>query len=140
MALAVVPNLAGVRYWSDRVNSQVLHLPVLPQRGILPRNAARVGLCTLVVEGNPMSVPSYMREPRFVATLGALSMEPLVDVPSHTEGADQTWHDAGAIPLVGPEPAYLELVRDGVDGVVVRGPEDVLDVIRRLTSPDTNQR
>lgn len=39
---------------------------------------------------------------------------------------------AGAIPLVGPEPAYLELVTDGVDGFVVTSPEDILQVLGRL--------
>jgi hypothetical protein len=39
---------------------------------------------------------------------------------------------AGVIPLVSPEPAYLELLNDGVDGLVVRSADDVLAVLDRL--------
>lgn len=41
---------------------------------------------------------------------------------------------AGSIPLVGPEPAYLELVRDGVDGFVVRDAREVSAAIARLAA------
>lgn len=43
---------------------------------------------------------------------------------------------AGTIPLVGPEPAYLELVRDGVDGFVVSGSQDILRVMDRLAADE----
>jgi hypothetical protein len=41
---------------------------------------------------------------------------------------------AGCIPLVGPEPGYLELIRDGVDGVVVHSVDECLEVLQRLRS------
>lgn len=44
---------------------------------------------------------------------------------------------AGAIPVVGPEPAYLELVHDWVDGVVVHGERDLLGAVCRLAQDRT---
>ena len=162
--LIVAPNVAGVRIWSERSTSRVVHIPALPQRGMRPRDTSRTGVRALAFKGNPVSVPGFVGDPDFIGALDALSVDLIVDAPAHTDGPDQTWHDfttadavlctrdaapgdsllnkpatrlinawrAGAIPLVGPEPAYLELVTDGVDGFVVTGPEDILQVLRRL--------
>jgi hypothetical protein len=39
---------------------------------------------------------------------------------------------AGCVPLVAAEPAYLELVDDGRDALVVFGPESILEAVDRL--------
>ena len=39
---------------------------------------------------------------------------------------------ASAIPFVAPEPAYLELYQEGVDGFLVNGPADILAALDRL--------
>ncbi|MGW9631484.1 glycosyltransferase [Agromyces sp. NPDC055520] len=162
--LVVVPNQAGIRIWSERTSSQVIHLPALPQRGIVVRDPQRVGIRTVEFKGNPVSVPETLRDPRLRDALAGLGAELIVDVPGKTDGSDQRWHDfsaadvvlclrdaapgdsllnkpatrlinawrAGAIPLVGAEPAYLELVRDGIDGFVVRDSANIIRVIERL--------
>lgn len=164
--LVVAPNIVGVRIWSERLTSRVVHIPALPQRGMRPRDASRTGTHALAFKGNPVSVPSFLGKPDFVDALGRLSVDLIIDAPTHTDGPDQTWHDfttadavlctrdaapgdsllnkpatrlinawrAGAIPLVGTEPAYLELVTDGVDGFVVTGPTDIVQVLRRLVA------
>jgi hypothetical protein len=164
--LAVVPNEAPV--WRDRLGGLALHLPALPQRGMLARAPSRVGVQTLAFKGNPESVPGYVREPDFLAALQERGITLLLDTPVRTDGDDQNWHDfhqvdavlclrgaaaddpltnkpatrlvnawcAGAVPLVGPEPAYLELIHDGVDGFVVEGPQDILRTLDLLSSDD----
>lgn len=162
--LVIVPNNAPV--WRDRVGQAAVHLPALPQRGMIGRDPSRVGVGTLAVKGNPESVPCFVREPGFLAALEERGIELLLDTPQRTDGGDQRWHDfrdvdavlclrgaaaddpltnkpatrlvnawcAGAIPLVAPEPAYLELVRDGEDGFVVERAPDILRVLDRLAA------
>lgn len=162
--LVVVPNEAPV--WRDRLGSSALHLPALPQRGMLARDPSRVGVEALAFKGNPESVPAYVREEDFLTALEQRGITLLLDTPVRTDGGDQSWHDfqridavlclrgaaaddpltnkpatrlvnawcAGAIPLVGRDPAYLELVADRVDGFVVDGPEDILRTLDLLGS------
>lgn len=164
--LLVVPNEAPV--WRERIGAVALHLPALPQRGMLARDLSRVGVQTLAFKGNPESVPGYLREGGFLAALRERGITLLLDTPVRTDGGDQHWHDfrqvdavlclrgaaaddpltnkpatrlvnawcAGAIPLVGPEPAYVELVHDGLDGFVVEGPGDILRTLDLLSSDD----
>jgi hypothetical protein len=40
---------------------------------------------------------------------------------------------AGSIPIVDPEPAYLELVRNDVDGFVAQSPDEIIAAVDRLT-------
>lgn len=164
--LVVVPNNAPV--WRERHGPVAVHLPALPQRGMVQRDPARRGRTTLAFKGNPESVPGYVHDPDFSAALQRRGIELVLDTPVSTDGGDQRWHDfadvdvvlctrgaapddpltnkpatrlinawcAGTIPLVGPEPAYLELVREGEDGFVVDGPEDILRTLDLLSRDD----
>ena len=47
---------------------------------------------------------------------------------------------AGVIPLVAPEAAYLDLIADGHDALVVNGPEDILSALGRLKNDPAQAR
>lgn len=44
---------------------------------------------------------------------------------------------AGTIPFVDPLPAYLELIRDGIDGFIIYEPEDVASLVKTLIDDPT---
>ncbi len=44
---------------------------------------------------------------------------------------------AGTIPFVDPLPAYLELIRDGIDGFIIYEPEDVASFVKTLIDDPT---
>jgi hypothetical protein len=138
-------------------------LPLLPQRGVVPRDPDRAGsIGTLAYKGYGFNVPSELRERSFLEALAecgvrvALDTEPsrwpdfrTADVALCLRRFNDRWDDsrhlrkpatklvnawvAGAIPLVAPQAAYLELVRPGDDALVVESPDEVVDAVRRLT-------
>jgi hypothetical protein len=162
--LVIVPN--GNPVWSERYGARGVHLPALPQRGLLPRTPGRQGIRTVAFKGNPGSVPAYLRDPNFLAELHARGITLMLDVPNETDGSDQRWHDfsdvdvvlclrgaapddsllnkpatrlinawsAGVIPLVSSEPAYLELITHGLDGLVIEGPVGILEALDQLAA------
>lgn len=161
--VTVVPNGTGDRRPQGR--GTVRFIPLLPQRGLIPRDADRRGsLSTVAFKGNPENVPDYLRDGAFVRTLEDLGFTLRLDVPTDTDGRGNRWHDfaevdvslcvraaspsddlrrkpatrlinswlAGAVPLVAPEPAYLELCRDGDDAFIVDGPDAIVTLLGRL--------
>jgi hypothetical protein len=164
--LVAVPNSAPV--WHEQLGSRAVHLPALPQRGLIARGTGREGVRKVVFKGYGNNVPGYLLEPAFREELDGRRVSLILDTPERADGADQRWHDfgevdamlcvrgaaaddsllnkpptrlinawcAGVIPLVEPEPAYLELVRDGVDGFVVAGPGDILSTLDHLSVDD----
>jgi hypothetical protein len=117
-------------------------------------------------KGNPENVPPELKRPEWASALAGRGISCWLDVPRHTDGQDQSWHDfsgvdavlcvrnprkrrdlerkpgtrlfnawsAGCIPLVEPEPGYLEAVRDGEDAFVVDGVDACLDVLDALVA------
>jgi hypothetical protein len=76
-------------------------LPPLPQRGLLPRGAARRGrIRSVAFKGNPTNVPPVLRSPQWAEELGARGLEWFLDVPSRTDGPDQRWHDFASVDAV----------------------------------------
>lgn len=137
-------------------------LPLLPRRGLVRRAPSRRGRVeSLVLKAYPSNVPEYVSDPGFRQQLDDLGVELRVDVhpaawPDFRD-ADVTLCDrrlhcaidgdhvarkpptklinawsAGSIPLVFPEAAYLALVRDGSDALIVDSPEAVVDALQRL--------
>ncbi len=141
-------------------------VPLLPQRGMVARDPERGGsIGTLAYKGYGFNVPAELRDRSFLEALAAcgvrlaLDTEPptwpdfrTADVALCLRRINDAWDDprhlrkpatklvnawvAGAIPLVAPQAAYLELVRPGDDALVVAGPVDVVDAVRRLTRDD----
>ena len=142
-------------------------LPLLPQRGLKPRSPDRFGhVATIGFQGDPRQAPAFWSDRAFERTLRSLR----VDVVRSSD-ARRTWHDfsaldavlcmrarhlrashkpptklvnawtAGSIPIVGPEPAYRELVTDGSDGLLVSDERSVVAAVERLvTDPATVAR
>lgn len=150
---------------SAQVLGEGLFIPLLPQRGLIPRREERTGsVSTVVFKGNPENVPDYLTDTAFQDALRTLGFTLRLDVPATTDGEGNRWHDfadvditmcvradvpdddrlrkpatrmvngwaAGSIPLVAPEPAYLELCTDRRDALVVDGSESILDALRLL--------
>jgi len=123
---------------------------------------------TVGFKGNRGHLPSFTHRPAWVPTLEAMGLRWLVDPSGRGNGSDswhdfsevdvavclraeavgrRSWKPAtklinawraGAIPLVGPEPAYLDLVRPNEDAFVVDSEAEVVAALRRLaTEPDT---
>lgn len=161
--VTIVPNRSNI--WQNRVNGEARFIPLLPQRGLLPRRPERFGsLTTVAFKGNPENVPDYLRDASFINDLKRNGLSLRMDVPTITDGEFNRWHDftdvdvtlcvrapsdeynltrkpatrlingwvAGSIPLIAPEPAYLELCVDGKDALVVEGPDAIIKVLQRL--------
>jgi hypothetical protein len=144
---------------SDVAGPRDVALPLLPQRGLVPRRPERFGrVLTLGYHGDPTQAPEFLTDPGFLSALGGIGVELRL--------ADRsTWHDfsevdavlcmrrlglrtdhkpptklfnawaAGCIPLVGPEKSYLEWVALGQNAIAVTDAESVLDACRRLIVP-----
>lgn len=162
-AIEVMPSMAAI----DRPNQ--VWVPLLPQRGMVPRAAERYGaMKTIGIMANAENVPTQLLEPAFERALArcGVSWQPILrrrTGPDTWESAK--WHDfsdldavvclsrdprnvsplrkpatklinawvAGVVPLVQPQPSYLELASSGENAVVVASPEDVLRVVQHLT-------
>ncbi|GAA1172496.1 hypothetical protein GCM10009584_11790 [Ornithinimicrobium humiphilum] len=137
------------------------HLPLLPQRGLVPRDPGRgTRVETLVLKAYRKNVPEWVSN-SFVAEVRALGMTfelhteesgtagwedfRAVDVslcsqPSDTLGDParkpatklvKAWR-AWSIPLVVPTLPYADIGRNGVDMLTAETPEQVLAVLGRL--------
>ena len=140
-------------------------LPLLPQRGLIPRAEGRRGAASTVgYKGDSLQAPQFLSSPSFAAKLHGLGLR--FNEADLGFGKD-SWHDfsstdivvcmrdpalptahkpptklinawaAHCIPLVGPEPAYLALVTDHKDGLVVKDEESVLHALRELLASPT---
>jgi hypothetical protein len=157
-----VPVAADVLVRACRADVQSVRevaLPLLPQRGLLPRRPERFGrIRTLGFHGDPSQAPDFLTDPSFVHALREVGVEARVAGPS-------TWHDfrdvdavlcmrreglltdhkpptklvnawaAGCVPLVARERSYTEWATDGDDALVVSDDRSVLDACRRLAAP-----
>jgi hypothetical protein len=142
-------------------------LPFLPQRGLVPRDSGRgTRIATVGLKSFPENVPDYVRDGRLEAALRPMGVKVRVDTTaatwpdfasldavicdrkSYTEIDGGTlahkpptklinaWC-AGAVPIVAPEPAYLDLARDGRDSVLAEGIDATVAAVERLCSePD----
>lgn len=76
-------------------------VPPLPQRGLQPRAPERRGrVRSLAFKGNPENVPDELKGSEWENALQAWGVEWLLDVPSRTDGQDQSWHDFSAVDAV----------------------------------------
>lgn len=137
-------------------------VPLLPQRGLVPRDPGRGHtIHTLTCKGFEFNVPAELRAQRFLDAIAGCGVHFALDGDPatwpdfrHTDVAlcvrrhNDAWDDrrhlrkpatklvnawvAGAIPLVAPQAAYLELVRPGEDALVVEGPDGIIAAMLRL--------
>lgn len=76
-------------------------LPPLPQRGLIPRRPERYGrIRSLAWKGNPPSVHPDLLSPRWQEALAARGVHWWLDMPGHTDGPDQAWHDFSEVDAV----------------------------------------
>lgn len=138
------------------------YLPYWPQPGLRPRDPARGTRVERVgFMGRERNLAEGYRDPDFRRRLGELGME-LVVVAERADWSDYTdldailavregnprwlstkpasklvnsWH-AGCPAVLGPEPAYEALRQGPLDFLCVRRPEEALDALASLRSPD----
>jgi hypothetical protein len=139
-------------------------VPVLAQRGLRPRLRRRgSSVRTLACKGFDFNLPSELRDGSLAeafAPLGVrvrLDCDPTtwpdfrrIDVALCARRHNDAWDDprhlrkpatklvnawvGGAIPLVAPQAAYLELVRPDQDALVVAHVDEIVESVRRLTT------
>ncbi|GAA3930787.1 hypothetical protein GCM10022383_06730 [Microbacterium soli] len=160
--LEAMPTRASVHRSRQRV------LPLLPQRGLHPRDASRGdSLRVIALKAYSYNVPDWMG-PDFIRALNDLGLSLRIDTErdgrwedftdvdavlcTHPARADPlskpptklvaAWR-AGAIPVCGPYVGYLETGRDGETMVVASSDsaEDYLDALRTLSrTPQLSER
>ena len=137
-----------------------LWVPLLPQRGMIPRPPDRAGkVVSLGYKGDVRQLPHFVTGPRFIEGINRLGIG--LAQPDFA-GDSRSWHDfsaadavlcmrdsafpatnkpptklinawvAGCVPLIGPEPAYTALADVGVDALSVETEADVLSALDRL--------
>jgi hypothetical protein len=139
-------------------------MPLLPQRGLVPRDPDRgTGVTTLACKGFDFNLPPELRDGSLDQALAALGVHVVLDCDPSTwpdfRGVDvalcarrhnDAWDDSrylrkpatklvnawagGAVPLIAPQAAYLELARPGEDALVVSGADEIVAAVRRLTT------
>jgi len=163
-AIEVMPNMASI------ARSDQVWVPLLPQRGLVPRPAERYGALRAVgIMANAENVPAQLLEPAFERALGrcGVAWRPRLRRRTGPNAWDTApWHDfsdldavvclscdprndsqlrkpatklinawvAGAVPLVPPQPSYVELMSPGENVAVAASPEAVLGVVAELAS------
>jgi len=76
-------------------------LPPLPQRGLIPRRPERYGrIRSLAWKGNPPSVHPDLLSPHWQEALAERNVRWWLDMPSHTDGSDQSWHDFSEVDAI----------------------------------------
>jgi hypothetical protein len=137
-------------------------LPLLPQRGLVPREPSRVGAVRGIgYKGDPTQLPAFMKDPSFLSRVAALG---ITASEADVYGGREQWHDfssvdaalclrdprlptdhkpptklinawaAGCIPLVSREAAYLDLATDGVDALFVESEDELIARLDRLAA------
>ena len=149
-------------------SSTEIAIPLLPQRGLIPRGTDRRGFVrTVGYKGDPNQAPSFLRTQHFTEKLDQMG---LTFNYADLGDARARWHDfsdtdvvlcmrsvelptshkpptklinawaAHCIPLTGPEPAYLELVTDRQTGLIVRDEATVVNALRELQASPALRR
>lgn len=99
--LPVAPTVEVMPNFETVTRSNQTWLPPLPQRGLVPRNAGSVErIQTVALKCNPENLPEELADPAIDAALGSAGAELWIDMPTHTDGADQRWHDFAAVDAV----------------------------------------
>jgi hypothetical protein len=164
-SIDVAPNIITATGPRDR------WLPLLPQRGLVARDAGRADeLRTIGLKSFGINVPEYIVDGRLGATLEPMGVEVRVDTEPGDwpdfETLDAVICDrkpfpeidggslahkpptklvnawcAGVVPIVAPEPAYVELAHDGWDAMFADGFEATVAAVARLCSePELRRR
>lgn len=158
----VTPN--GLSYWKDRYGDRAVSIPALPQRGLIGRTGGIDHPRTIVLKCNPGQAPEEIMLESYRAKLENLGYSLVVDMPTKTNGSDQTWHDfsdadltlcfrasgdshvlarkpptklinawsAHSVPIITPEPAYLEIAHPGSDCFLATDAVSLLEVLGRI--------
>lgn len=136
-------------------------LPLLPQRGLIPRHPSRLGRMSVIdFKGDREQLPPDVDTPAFRDAIRDLGMS----WPPYGPGNRKFWHDfgsvdvaicvrdpavdtsrkpatklinawaAGSVPIVGPEPSYVSLGVDGTDCLLVEDSESLLRALQRLAT------
>lgn len=144
----------------SRTSAAQTVIPLLPQRGLVKRAPERSGsIATVGYKGDPLQAPAFVRSEGFSEALLDMGLS---FIGSDLVEGKERWHDfsgtdvvlcmrsgvlqtshkpptklinawaAGCVPLVGREPAYLELVTDRHDGLVVTDEPSVLAALQEL--------
>jgi hypothetical protein len=161
------PTFAGCEVMPNQTSvssPRQIWLPMLPQRGLIPRDPARAQrLERVALKCYPENRPEFVSDPSFLDRIEELELELVV------EDRPEQWHDfsqvdvvlctrrfhhpldaenylrkpatklinawaAGVIPIVTPDPAYLELTHSETDAMIAQSPEGILSCLRRLRS------
>lgn len=152
--LEVMPTRAAI------VRSPQEWLPLLPQRGLIPRDRTRPGLVqTVGLKANVSNIPDWV--PALRDELQRINVTLRVD----TASADFGWHDfasldavlcvhprdydmdlrkpatklinawiAGAIPLCAPSPGYLELGTPDKDCILISTTKDAVAAVQAINA------